>query len=146
MWSLSSPGGAALRESDFDFERVLLGLCWDRASWAPAPNKAAGLSTVPRGPCPRRPLPDLTPSSSCSDDPSSARPAGVDAQGRGRRMWAPGLGSKLVSGSARSLYRGLVVQKGGQTGSRQCVWRVRVPLLLGLHPCALLPRILLVCV
>ena len=61
MWSLSSPGGAALRESDFDFERVLLGLCWDRASWAPAPNKAAGLSTVPRGPCPHRPLPDLTP-------------------------------------------------------------------------------------
>lgn len=46
---------------------------------------------------------------------------GVDAQAGGRQMWAPGLGSKLVSGSARRLYRGLVAQKGGQAGSRQSV-------------------------
>lgn len=63
-------------------------------------------------------LTDLTPSSSCSDDPSAARPAGggvrpdgrscrklgVAAQCGRRRMWAPGLGLKLVSGSARRLY------------------------------------------
>ena len=76
-------------------------------------------------------LPALTPSSSCSDDPSSACPAGGGVQAGGRscrelgvdahcgrcRMWAPGLGVAAVSGSARRLYRGLVVQKGNQTGS-----------------------------
>lgn len=73
-------------------------------------------------------LPALTPSSSCSDDPSSACPAGGGVQAGGRscrelgvdahcgrcRVWAPGLGVAAVSGSARRLYRGLVVQKGNQ--------------------------------
>lgn len=89
----------------------------------------------------------LTPSSSCSDDPSSARPAGasgwlegaagklsVDAQGG--RCQAPGLGGSSGFGP---LGPGVSTKTGcTEKGIRRellgCVERIHVPFPLGPHP------------
>ena len=125
-------GAAALRESNFNFERCFQGCARLGPPGLQLGTRQQACLLCLEGPVHAGRLPALSPSSSCSDDPSSARPAGGGVQAAGRKLGvdaqggrcrAPGLAVAAVSGSAGCLYQGLVVQKGDQTGSCRGVSR-----------------------